>query len=459
MGRRVRPDRPKPWFLVALVTATIGVTGCGSSAERARPVGALPPGSGVIPIQGLSSRAGPAVAWTGTELFVFGGLGSGTEGDPARLLTDGATVDPATGRADRLPGAPFPAPLLTSDAALIAPGQVLVLGWFCPSPQPYPDSDSYECGSAAGLAGAVLDTDARDWTKVKVPKLDAQPSQVRIVGTTSNGDVVVGIGRPNDLRRDYWRFRADSGDGSWTELGSPGVATDACLAGDTLVALTAKFDNGGQVLEQDPRLVPAPGSGAVYVPGDAAWVEPTFVTRDPSRTDGAWSPDLTLTDARYPIPPEISCMGGEVMVVPGGSDGSEGTHVYSVARNTVRRPSAPPKTTDAGFAGFFAPRVVTGTELLFLTRSPDFAAAPTPGQVPGLLPSRAYDPGSDTWRVLAPLPGATADPQWTGSALVDYAAAFTGMGSGEGRGLFYYHPVPVDAQTTASAGDPGASAG
>jgi len=425
--------------------------------EGGRVVGVLPPGSGVIPIEGLSPRAGPAVAWTGAELFMFGGLGTGAEGDPARLLTDGATVDPATGRADRLPEPPFQAPLLISDAALIAPGHVLVLGWSCPSPQLYPDSDSYDCGSGAGLAGAVFDADVRAWTKLKVPTVDAQPSQIRIAGTTSNGDVVVGIGRPNDLRRDYWRFRP--GAGSWTELGSPGVATDACLAGDTLVALTAKFDNGGPILEQDPRIAPAPGSGAVFVSGDAAWVQPTFVTRDPSRPDGVWNPGVTLTDARYPIPPEISCMGGKVMVVPGGGDGSEGTHVYSVARNTVRRPSAPPKATSAGFAGYFAPRVWTGTELLFLTRSPDFAAAPTPRQVPGLLPSRAYDPGSDTWRVLAPLPGATANPQWTGSALVDYAAAFTGVGSGDERGLFYYHPVPVDAQTTASTGGRSASAG
>lgn len=37
-----------------------------------------------------------------------------------------------------------------------------------------------------------------------------------------------------------------------------------------------------------------------------------------------------------------------------------------------------------------------------------------------LPPGRGYDPATNTWRVLTPLPGAMALPQWAGTAVVGY---------------------------------------
>ena len=55
----------------------------------------------ILPTSGLSTRQGAVVVWTGTQLFVWGGLDASQH-----PLGDGARFDPATGTWVRLPAAP-----------------------------------------------------------------------------------------------------------------------------------------------------------------------------------------------------------------------------------------------------------------------------------------------------------------------------------------------------------------
>jgi hypothetical protein len=56
------------------------------------------------PPRQLAGRSGPAVAWTGRELVVWGGTSG--QGASLRLYANGAAYDPKTGRWAPLPPAP-----------------------------------------------------------------------------------------------------------------------------------------------------------------------------------------------------------------------------------------------------------------------------------------------------------------------------------------------------------------
>ena len=58
-----------------------------------------------LPASGLATREDPVVAWTGTELVVWGGMSF----QQNAAYGDGARLDPATGTWRRLPAAPVPA--------------------------------------------------------------------------------------------------------------------------------------------------------------------------------------------------------------------------------------------------------------------------------------------------------------------------------------------------------------
>lgn len=99
-----------------------------------------------------------------------------------------------------------------------------------------------------------------------------------------------------------------------------------------------------------------------------------------------------------------------------------GGQLYDLATRTWTEVAAPPPTQITSphgtvpfpFTGSADQQVWTGTELLELTN-------PTSPGNPALLPGRAYNPETNTWRVLPPLPHQLALPQWAGTAVVGYS--------------------------------------
>jgi hypothetical protein len=143
--------------LLALVALTIrGVldTGdSGKSGSSAASGGGASGDPGVVPTPGLGPRLGPTVAWTGSRLFVYGGL------DPGRthFLGDAALVDVRTGRVDALPTPPLRQPL-GARAAVAVDGSVVLIGTLCGGT---PDMDDIATCKPGTCAGAIFDESHR----------------------------------------------------------------------------------------------------------------------------------------------------------------------------------------------------------------------------------------------------------------------------------------------------------
>lgn len=108
---------------VLLVVALSLLAGCG---ERGGPPAAPPEGPGWERLADLplSRRTGPVVVWTGTEVLAVGGE-TGTICppmadcvEPNASASDGAALDPATGRWRMLADAPLPIPAYTRSAVV-----------------------------------------------------------------------------------------------------------------------------------------------------------------------------------------------------------------------------------------------------------------------------------------------------------------------------------------------------
>ena len=120
------PLEPRIGAAVVWSGSTVFVWGGVSAAagqERALADGAsYDPAAGkwtLLPPSPLTSRYGATAVWTGDRLFVWGG-----PRDSDAAPTDGALFDPATGQWHLLP----PAPIRWSDAAFAVGGEVIVVG-------------------------------------------------------------------------------------------------------------------------------------------------------------------------------------------------------------------------------------------------------------------------------------------------------------------------------------------
>lgn len=390
---------------------TVSAPACSGTSTRAvRTTGTSSPRfatSGVAPVSGFAARQDPAVAWTGRNLFVFGGYRSvGATSDGRDLLRDGAVIDVESGNADGVPSAPFAGPLL-SPAAARSGDSVVVAGIECSDYRAEQDSDAYSCAKDSGrFALATFDPVARRWSTVaRLPSLDAlrsTPTWARgrtdpgfwisqVLGTESGQTMIAATyGNANE----FWVH--PPGTATLTQLPDPSGASDACVAGTRVVVMTAHAASG-------------PGT------------EASLRVLDLAEPDATWS-DTSTTALGVGFAPQLACLGTRVMLTNRyGIAGNDG-RIFDLAAQTWNDVAAPPpnQVTSADGRTFFPPfyssseqRLWTGAELLELT---DFAN-PVSSTLP---PGRAYNPATNSWRPLPPLPTRLALPQWAGSAVVGY---------------------------------------
>jgi hypothetical protein len=405
--------------LLLLVSIVVVVEIARDGSKKDTPPDAAPlVGTGLVTVRGLIPRSRPAIAWTGDRLFVFGG----TKGeDPGTLATDGALVDVMTGDAFALPPAPFKAPLLDPTAARVG-NEIVVLGLDCPGFASEEDSASVKCTPGHGhIVAASFNISGGSWKLIPTPAelereagtTEAKPwvSWMPVV-TGVSGDALVFSFNPTLYTPSFWSLTP--GTRSWRSLGSPGVSTNGCMAGDHVAVLTARYSANGTMLSTEELLQRRGGSSL------DAWVQPTLRFLDVARPEGGWQASPTLDDVKYPLQPDISCMGARVMVTGPrvGPDG--GARVYDTSSHAWSTPPPPPSAPGVAVGAELGPRVWTGTELLSISDLPNFPPA-TSGGATTPAPGWAYNPTTNSWREIPSFPAQQTRPQVAGHFVVDYS--------------------------------------
>ena len=200
---------------------------------------------------GPGYRDGAAVVWSGSELFVWGGV-SGDEGSPVR--DDGASYDPATQTWTDLPAAPIG---LHRAHGVWTGSELLLWGEYHPEQQ----TDVPKSDYATVLA---YDPSARTWrTLPSSPHLPAWGGAWTWTGTEL---VVFGGGRTDDATA-VSGAALDPAAGSWRELPEaplPMNLANAAWASDEVVFLGAALDLGNH--STTPTAV-----ALAYRPATDAW--------------------------------------------------------------------------------------------------------------------------------------------------------------------------------------------
>jgi hypothetical protein len=326
---------------------------------------------------------------------VFGGEATGGE----RVLRDGALIDPATGRARRVPdlgGVP-----LMSPAAVASGRSIVVMGFACARTYHDPDLGDLFC-TDGGYAAAELDPASRRWRPIVLPdeltirrRSDVGDAwSVRPLGTLSDGRAVfatvnaVPAGGELEYRTKFWTYTPKSK--AWDAVPAPpGVLKASCLAGDRIVGLVGTPN--------------APALVVFDLIGSANW-----------RVD---SPDGTvaLTDE-----PRMSCAADHVVVTGLRQGPPTPADILSVAVATIddgawiqgAGPGYPEPIPDTRRGvGLLGSGLWTGQELVFPTAA------------------YAYSPATRTWRELTTVPphdGPLNSVVWTGDGVAGYFTTTAG---------------------------------
>ncbi|MFA5882830.1 MAG: hypothetical protein WDA60_03170 [Acidimicrobiia bacterium] len=364
--------------LVALTVRAVLDTGdSGDGALSASSGGGASGGAGVVPTPGLGSRFGPTVVWTGSRLFVYGGLNRGR----SHFLDDAALVDVRTGDVDALPNPPFPQPL-GARTAVAVDGSVVLIGTLCGGT---PDMDDIATCRPGTYAGAVFDESERAWRALTLPNSMARApvSGIVGVGATSDGRAVFAVG--NDAHSgvetavaEFWTYRV-AGD-AWEQIPGPGAtAVRVCMAQDELVVFTPTYLPSGAGFD---------ASIAVRnLVQDPDWQRGSSRVIDPPMDDGSFG---------------LFCVGGRAAVVS-TIDSLGTTFLYDPTTDTwAAAPAAPVQQ----FVGW---RIPAGSRLLYL------AAEPVAGV------NLALDATTGVWSTLDGLPRGIENGIWNGDAVVGYA--------------------------------------
>ncbi len=322
------------------------------------------------------ARFQPASAWTGDQLFLYGGTTSSDHFSKFTVRRDAALVDPATGDAVRLPDMDLPWPLDGAQAA-VAGRKVVVTGIACAVAT---DEDGADLACDPGQpAGAVYDLDDRSWKAIAVP---ADLGRARVLGVTTTGRVVyLAFGAGTSAIRWY-----DIGGDRWESLAPmPSLVYSACMADDAVRFVVADD------ITTDPSVTGMRSTRPVVW---SAKVGPAV----------RWlaSP---AGDASFTGPPKLECMDHRSVV-----RGQLGTDLVVYDATTQQWAASPP--APAGVAQQLTDSVSTGRELLLMPYDRGAGSAV------------AYRPATNTWRVLADPPTETSGthPVWAVDAVVGYLA-------------------------------------
>lgn len=272
------------------------------------------PTSGVRRIAGFPERSKPAATVVENgRLFLFGGekLGNHSNDKPVSFFRDAAIVDPATGKTELPPEAPFDDPL-AFPVAVHVDGHVVVMGERCNADEP-PEGSAYFCEPYT-YAAARYNVREKSWTQIDLPAPISEVRNGYIVGLgASGGEALFLLGSRTEVwsysvDKDEWRRLADGGD----------TPASTCVAGGRVVSVTTTFEKDGVVTETNPQSVES-GPGVEYsiAPSDG-WVGPTVTATD-VRTG------VTKISSQSPAvkyspwsPPSVTCVGDIAVVLPNG---------------------------------------------------------------------------------------------------------------------------------------------
>ena len=167
----------------------------------------------------LTPRYEPAYAWTGSKLFVWGGLEAGPLHTSA-FIPDGALYDPAQRRWTKIPAAPLPA--LGSAQAVWVNGTVLVIG---------------QSSGDRPITAYAAEFDPRTHTWLRLPDLPVvrgnQRMQVKVTSSGADAYVISYNSSQVSGKNAGFTFNVDSfelpaGSHTWQQLvGSPALFSDA----------------------------------------------------------------------------------------------------------------------------------------------------------------------------------------------------------------------------------------
>jgi len=350
---------------VGLLATTVLVTGAVAAPAEA---GMSPSEAHRVSPRSFAPRSAPAVVWFDGRLFLFGGFSAG--GDTLRR--DGALIDPASGRAQRLPNLRT-APLLLPAAAATG-DRVVVAGSSCAETDYDDDLGSLNCADGRYAAadwkpssGRWRSIDLPDELRVRQRSDDNEFRRVQALGTLTDGSAVfatvtaVSADGGYEYRTKFWTYAPETR--TWAAVAAPpGSVMASCLAGDRIVAFSG---------------TPAAPSLAVF---DTTQATEWRVTPP--------DPTITVSGDTY-----LSCARDHVVVTGLRADAPTlPADILSVAVATVddgawikgTAPGYPQPIPDPRRAiGLLSTAVWTGTELVFPSAA------------------YAYDPTTGTWRELS----------------------------------------------------------
>jgi hypothetical protein len=322
-------------------------------------------------------RGQPALAWTGGQLFVFGGNPVPDDSEDVRTLeplNDAALIDPETDDVDVLPDPPFERPLRTQPAAVAVGDDVLVVGQVCRETE----NEDRACDGGAYKAALYLGAE-RAWEPVELPSHLERISngQAEPVGTTSDGRAVVILGARDGFgalaNRELWTYSPEEDE--WEQLPTPeSFIEGACLADDAVVV----------------------GSGLLAETAGATGAGPTLQVMDLNAETRAWFP--TAPAAVVPTGDTAAMTCGDDLVLV--DDGTPVKQVFELGPGGGWRAAAEQPGDDVHTGHLW-----TGEEFLFLD----------PGS-----PTLAYDPEADSWRGIEGSAPTAGDSVWTGDLVIGW---------------------------------------
>lgn len=317
-------------------------------------------------------RGSPALAWTGDQLFVYGGTPVPRDTETVRSaepLGSAALIDPESGDVDTLPEAPFDRALAVAPAAVAVGDEVFVVGAMCREAE-----EDVGC-PAGGYRAAAYSIPDDEWREVDIPDPLQLISngQSEAVGMTSDGRAVVVLGSREGFgaiaNRQIWTY--SPADDEWEMLPAPGgLIEGVCLAGDVVVV----------------------GSGLLA--DTAAGVAPVLRVRALDSEASGWIATEPAQAAPVGEAANLTC--GEDLVLFDDDETLRQVFDFGTGGGWRATAEAPGDDTHAS-------RLWTGEEFLFLD--------PT-------APNLAYDPVADTWRGIEGSAPSGVNPVWTGDAVV-----------------------------------------